>query len=455
MMLAQPGRSTGRRWRIDRALLVLVHRWTGLVLAGFLLLAGLTGSLLAWNNELEAAFSPDLFIAPPPSADAVMLDPLVLRERVQAAYPQALAARVSLETRPGRSSLFRLSPRQDVGNGPAAELPNDQVFVNPYTGAVLGERKWGDISQGMKNLMPFIYRLHYTLALGTVGSYVLGIVALLWTLDCFVGAYLTFPALQHRQERQRSAAASVTAAGGPSRKPAKSWFARWWPSWKVRWRGGAYKLKLDLHRAGGLWPWAMLFVLAWSGVGFNLTTVYDPVMKALFAHQSEDAGLSEPGRPGLSPVIDWEAARDTGRRIMAKQAQAHGFTVLGEDMLVHDPSQGVYRYVVRSNRDILDQGGWTSVAFDADTGELKSLWLPTGAASGDTVRTWLTSLHMAIVWGLPFKTCMTLLGLGVAMLSVTGVLIWRKKWQGRHRLLERNALMPAAASAPSASGKSG
>ena len=41
--------------------------------------------------------------------------------------------------------------------------------------------------------MPFLYKLHYSLALGEVNSYLFGVVALLWTIDCFVGAYLTFP----------------------------------------------------------------------------------------------------------------------------------------------------------------------------------------------------------------------------------------------------------------------
>lgn len=41
--------------------------------------------------------------------------------------------------------------------------------------------------------MPFVYRLHYSLALDTIGTYAFGIIALLWTLDCFIGAYLTLP----------------------------------------------------------------------------------------------------------------------------------------------------------------------------------------------------------------------------------------------------------------------
>lgn len=135
-----------------------------------------------------------------------------------------------------------------------------------------------------------------------------------------------------------------------------------------------------------------------------------------------------------SPALDWDRARETGRQLMAEQAHAHDFTVLDETLLVHDPRSGphgIYRYQVRSSSDIRDRWGSTQVIFDADTGELLRVWLPSGAASGDTIRTWLTSLHMAALWGVPFRIFMTGMGLAVAMLSVTGVVIWARKRQGR------------------------
>ena len=36
-----------------RRTLNVIHRWTGLLMAGFLVIVGLTGSLLAFNSELE------------------------------------------------------------------------------------------------------------------------------------------------------------------------------------------------------------------------------------------------------------------------------------------------------------------------------------------------------------------------------------------------------------------
>lgn len=408
-----------------RAHIALFHRWAGLALAGFLLLAALTGTLLVWYEELDAWASPHLLRVVPPTPQSPLLDPLELRQKVQLQYPGAYAAMAPLQQTPGHAVVVRLFGLPSAA-GQLKQLPNDQVFVNPYTGEVLGERKWGDIAQGMKNLLPFIYRLHYSLALDTAGETLLGIAALLWTVDCFAGAWLTLPA----PTRDNSA-----------RQP-PPWLLRWWPSWKLRLRHGTYKRNFDLHRAAGLWVWAMLFVLAWSSVAFNLhNAIYDPVMRTPFAHQADGPSQVQSPQPRMTPKLDWAAARETGRQLMAAQARAHGFTMLDETLLVHDPRRGphgAWRYQVRSSRDIRDRWGSTQVIFDADTGELLQVWLPTGAAAGDTIRTWLTSLHMAALWGTPLRLFMTGMGLAVALLSVTGVWIWARKRQGRAAHHARN-----------------
>lgn len=401
-----------------RPYLVVVHRWVGLTLAGFLVLAGLTGALLVWYEELDAWVSPQLLRAAPPTPGAPLLDPLELRRKVQLQYPDAYAAMAPLQQVPGHAAVVRLFGLPGAA-GEVREPPIDQVFVNPYTGEVLGARKWGDIAQGAKNLMPFLYRLHYSLALDKLGETLLGILALLWTVDCFAGAWLTLPAPRR----------------SPTARPPRPWLSRWWPAWQLRLRQGSYKLNFDLHRASGLWTWAMLFVLAWSSVAFNLYgEVYDPVMRRLFAHQPDEQSQPTAPQPNLTPALDWDAARETGRQLMAAQARLHGFTVREETLLAHDPRRGphgAWRYQVRSSRDIRDRWGSTQVVFDANTGELQYLWLPTGAAAGDTIRTWLTSLHMAALWGMPFRLFMTGMGLSVVLLSVTGVWIWARKRQGR------------------------
>lgn len=415
-----------------RPAFVLFHRWVGLVMAGFLVLAGLTGALLVWNQALDAALNPRLFEADPPSADARPLHPLQLREMVQARYPDAWVHHVPLKHTPGESLAFYIEGAVDPFTGEHSPLPADQIFVHPYTGEILGERRWGDITQGLINLMPFLYRLHYSLALGTVGTWVFGIVALLWTLDCFVGAWLTFPA-------RRSSATGSARQG---------WWSRWGAAWKPRWGAGPKKLNFDLHRAGGLWPWALLFVLAWSSVSFNLHAgVYRPVMDALFELQPDL--YQTPARVARDepvPAMPWVKALDTGRAHARALEQAHGFRVLGEDILNYDPHKGIFRLRLRTDRDRNTEWGLTPLFFDARTGELIGITLPTGAAAGDTVTHWLQTLHTGHVWGLPYRLLLTLVGLAVAVLSVTGVVIYLQRRQARR--LSVGPARQAAGNAP-------
>ncbi|WP_256588814.1 PepSY domain-containing protein, partial [Pseudomonas sp. HMWF021] len=68
-----------------RALLVLLHRYIGLATAIFLLLAGITGSILAFNHELDEWLNPQFYAA---SAEGQRLPPGTLVDAVQTAHPK-------------------------------------------------------------------------------------------------------------------------------------------------------------------------------------------------------------------------------------------------------------------------------------------------------------------------------------------------------------------------------
>ncbi|WP_176461328.1 PepSY-associated TM helix domain-containing protein [Bordetella genomosp. 1] len=380
-----------------RAAALRLHRWTGLVLAGFLVVVAVTGIPLAWYDTLDAASAPALHRSAAPAPGAVPLDALVLRERVARHSPGAAMSATPLSAQPGRTVAFPIWLRED------GDAVLHEVFIDPYTGAVRGQRRWGDPAEGLRNLMPFLHRLHTALWLEGVGELLLGVVALLWTLDGFVGAWLTLPP---RPARRASAAPLA---------------ARWGPAWCVRWRGGAHKRNFDLHRAGGLWLWGALTLMAWSSVALNLPAVYDPLMRAGLAYQDDPrrGAAREQGAP-MTP----EAARDTGRRLMADLAAREGFAVEREHWLALDPRRNLYRYSVRSSRDLRERSGATSVVFGAVAGRIVGSHLPTGRAAGDTVKHWLTSLHMAAMWGLPLRLAVALVGAVTLVLSVTGVWLW-------------------------------
>ena len=399
---------------IKRHLWVLAHRWVGLVLAGFLLLVGLTGSVLPFYEDLDKALAPQLKTVDVSDA-AVAIDPLTLREQLLGRHPGLRADAVLLSSAPGHALRFRVQPGPDAKQ---ASLEVDEIYVDPTSGRELGGRLWGDISQGLVNLMPFIYRLHYSLAAGSFGQDVLGIVALLWTLDCFVGAYLTFPLAVPRRE-------------GPLVRAGQSWWSRWMRAWAVRHGASGYRLNFDLHRAGGLWLWAMLFVFAWSAVSFNLSQVYRPVMGTLLGPVDLPLAARSPQLALDERTLDWRRARDRARALMRDVASTEQVVVKREELLALDRDAKAWRYVVTSDRDLREQGGSTTILFDVQTGELLSLQWPTGQHAGRTVTTWLTDLHTARVGGLPGRLFISVMGLVLVMLCITGVAIWLRKRAGR------------------------
>lgn len=273
--------------------------------------------------------------------------------------------------------------------------------------------------------MPFIYRLHYSFVLETVGTVVFGIAALVWTIDCFVGFYLTLPPRAPR----------------PAKAPL---LERWRPSWRVRWKSTPYKLNFDLHRAGGLWVWPMLLVFAWSSVSFNLPQVFVPAMSALGAEDAQSVLLdSTLPVPRNTPALDFRQAAARGLQLAEQEAAKQGLAVLdqGERWIWHVPTSGMYVYGFTTGADIGHHGGGTRVAFDSNTGALKAVEMPSGVNGANTFINWLTALHTAHVFGLPYRVFVSLLGLTVTMLSVTGVVIWLKKRSARagRSLRERRA----------------
>jgi uncharacterized iron-regulated membrane protein len=168
---------------------VRVHRYVGLAIAFFLVIVALTGSLLAFYSELDRFNSPQLFVE---NHGSKSLDIASLAEKAALLVPKAQVDSVWFDHDLAQVQVY-ISPRIDSQTQQPHNIGFEQIVLNPYTGEELGRRNWGAISEGLHNLMPFIYKLHYSLALDEVGIWVLGITALVWTLDCFVGFYLTLP----------------------------------------------------------------------------------------------------------------------------------------------------------------------------------------------------------------------------------------------------------------------
>jgi len=410
---------------------VLVYRYAGLLMACFLIVAGLTGSILAFDGEING------WLNPPQRVEArgrLMLDPFELRERALALLPQGRINAITFQRKPGEDYSLRVQAREDPATSQPVDLTFNTLTLDPYTGAELSRAKDPD---GLwlltrQNFIRFIVALHYRLAVpGSIGTWLFGIAMVIWTIDCFIDFYLTLPG-------QR--------VGGGDRITRRSWWMHWKPSWLVNWRGSPYRLNFDLHRASGLWTWVMLFVLAWSSVAFNLNEqVYTPVMKVLFNMQDPfgDRPVAQP--PQADPALDRREAHAIGVRLMAEQSRLRRFTIQREETLSYYAEKGLFLYVVHSDHDVSDEFGGTMVLFDSTTGTFAGLLLPSGQDAGTTITSWILTLHMAAIWGLPFRIFVCVMGVVVAMLSITGVYLWWKKRRSR-AVAQARRIRPATAS---------
>jgi uncharacterized iron-regulated membrane protein len=169
--------------------------------------------------------------------------------------------------------------------------------------------------------------------------------------------------------------------------------------------------------------------------------VYQPVMTALFdmpGMMSYPIGNLPTSRE--KPQIAWREAYTIGQQLMAEQARLQNFKPLADETLMYMSDKGLYAYTIKSNQDISDKNGATAVYFDGDSGAFVALYLPAGQNAGSTITRWLVALHTASIWGLPYQIFICLLGLIVAMLSITGVYLWWKKRQAKQKSVRRRPI---------------
>ena len=228
-----------------RASLVLLHRWFGLFMAVFLIVSGLTGAIISWDHELDEWLNPQMYQSGSGGVRSTQ-SALALAEQFEAQDKRAMVTYLPLAIEPGHALGMSVRARPDLSTGKAYPLDYNQVALDPATGAVQGSRMWGDVSLTRENLLPFLYKLHYSLHIPNcfgmeLGVLFMGIVGIVWVIDSFIALWISFP-------------------NGSA----------WRKSFVFRWKQGGYRLNFDLHRSGGVWLWALLLTLAVTSVSMNL-----------------------------------------------------------------------------------------------------------------------------------------------------------------------------------------
>jgi len=408
-----------------RSVLVLLHRYLGLATAVFLALAGLTGSILAFHHEIDEWLNPEFYTTSGGAVPvgAAPLDLVALAARAQQDHPQLQIIYVESEGETDHPALAIGEPRPAPADGILPDLDYNWIYLDPVSGETLATRYWARCCFSAEDFIPFIYEFHHTLTLPGIWGYLLmGIVAIAWTLDCFIALVLTFP------------------RGRP-------FLAKWKAAWQVKRGGGSYRINLDLHRAGGLWLWLILLPVAVSSIAMNLpdhvfrpvVSLFSPVEQSVYYKRSflsaEEIGAT---RQSYADI----------RQRGADEAAALGLDKPIYALYLNTPYN--YYAVGYGSHDGEPLGSpW--FYFDGGDGRLLRADIPGQGTAGEIFEQLQFPIHGGRIGGLAGRIVICVAGLVIFMLSVTGIVIWWKKRGARRATAGRRS--QAAAPAESYAGE--
>jgi uncharacterized iron-regulated membrane protein len=394
---------------LGRGVLVVMHRWAGLFLAVFLFISGFTGAIISWDHELDEWLNPQLFEA---QGEGTSLPPLVSADRLEAEDSRLMVTWVPLAVEPGHNLGLGIGPRLDPVTGKAFELEFNQIALDPVNGEIRGKRMWGEISLSRENLLPFLYKLHYSMHIPDgfgieLGILFMGILAIVWTLDCFTALWISFPKA-----------------------------SAWRKSFRFRYRQGKSKLNFDLHRSGGVWIWGVLLIIAVTAVSMNLREEVTRPLVSLFSTLTPSPFTRTPNPPEqpIEPIVDRYAIL----QLATAEAKRLGWTAPAGGIF-YSPEFGIYGVTFfEPGHEHGDVGlGNPSLFFEGRDGALAGANIPGTGSAGDIFLQAQFPLHSGRILGLPGRIFVSAMGLLVATLSVTGIIIWQKKRSARMKSLAR------------------
>ena len=347
--------------------LIVFHRWLALATSLFILILALTGSALVFEGAIDRGLNPQLWRVIP-VGQPLSLDTLAARAR--AAAPRELTA-----ITPGRTADRALQ----------AQAGATQVFVDPYTGRILGTR---ELEAFNRSLPRRLHVLHTSLLAKSIGGAVVGIATVASLLLVVTGMII------------------------------------WWRDklWRIRWSASWKRIVYDLHHSLGIIASLVLFVITASGTVIHYELFF------------RTPRISPPKQlPGTSTMSLDSVAR------IARAALPGANLVLISMPAKADQPLGV---AMRFPED-RTPGGRSRVLIDRYRGTVLLAQSTRDAPAGLAMNNVMRSVHTGDVFGKPTEVVWLLAALVLASQSISGALMWWNARASRLPLVRRAPIIPS------------
>jgi uncharacterized iron-regulated membrane protein len=345
-----------------RKYLLLIHLTVAMIAGVFLIILGGTGGIMAFETELDRLFNSKLFhIAPGTSP----LPIAAIQATLATTYPKDHFSYLAIPTSPDETYAVQAHGRQ--------------IFINGYTGEVVGTRQ-------LPTVLNQIHTLHLSLFLGRNGGIMMGIATLLLILLIATGLVL------------------------------------WWPGKRIAiaLHASPARVIADSHHAAGIVSAAFLLVLAITGAAITWNDSWAPWAFRVL-------GTAPPVRDLPSTVIAGAHAISAEEAIAVARRELPGAVPFALSL---PAMAGSYHIALRFPED-LTPGGRSWVNVDQYSGATLSV-----TSSRDPIAvTGLVNLNRAVhtgdVFGLPSKVVASCASLVLALQTMSGWHMWWRKRQAR------------------------
>lgn len=343
-----------------RKLLLNLHLYGTLVAGIFVVILGLTGSIISFEAQLDRLFNPSLFDIAPQATAPLPLSKLA--EIVQRRFPG------------GKVEGFVLAQHPDTAH--VAYTSGTAVFVNGYTGAILGTRRG-------PTPINRIHQIHTHLLAGKIGEMIVAIGAFVMLFLVISGVIL------------------------------------WWKYKKVSitWNASLFRVMFDVHNATGILSALFLLLLSVTGIAVAFD---NPISRWTYkATGTTPIPRSLPSIPreGAAPIDPDDVLR------IASAAQP-GAKPLSIDY--PEDARDSYNVRMRFPED-RTPGGRSWVCVDQYSGKVLVAQNSRTAPLAARAELLNRQIHTGDVFGTPSRIVMSASSLLVVLQAFSGVVMWWKR----------------------------
>jgi uncharacterized iron-regulated membrane protein len=368
-----------------------IHLWLGFICGLVVVTSMLAASVFVWEEELVDWYHHDLVFVDKVTETRLPVDELLHIARQ--AVPGREIYNVHVLQEPNRSYVFRSykKSKQPGFSFMSGMEYQDEVYVNQYSGSVLG------VIDKRYDWIYMTRMLHQCLLLNyDVGHYVVGFASLFTIIMLITGLVLWWP-------KNKAAIRQ-----------------RFKVKWNARWR----RVNYDIHNVGGFYLHMIIFVLAVTGLVWTFDWWTNGIYRLLGNDPKKVFEKHEPPRNSPSSI-----------RLPAQKAltdaisKREGWTGIYFNFpKPPDNTPGEFSAFVRYD----GTSGWDesdSYYYHGQSGERHSTRTHEQKLLGEKWRNSNYAIHVGSIYGLPTKILACISALFLGSLPITGFCIWigRKK----------------------------